>query len=72
MADFCKQYSLDLFGEDGKDFADLLSKSDFEQGNVAVVLCEECGSTYVDHEGNCVGECLKAGEPGHGKKTEPK
>lgn len=66
MADFCKQCSIELFGKDTRDLADLLSKGDTEEGKVAVVLCEDCGPTYVDHEGTCVGSCFKAGNPGHG------
>lgn len=60
MADFCKQCSLENFGEDHKDF-----QFNAPDGMVTAVLCEGCGPTYVDNDGNCVCDwCLEQ----HGKK----
>lgn len=60
MADFCKQCSIKLFGEDFGDLSDLLEDDD----NWADVLCEGCGRTRVDRAGKCIGQCLK----NHGEK----
>lgn len=49
MADFCKQCSIEQFGE---DFGDLAGLCDYD--NDAVVICEGCGFINVDHEGTCV------------------
>lgn len=68
MADFCKQCSLEMFGEDFRELAHLMdeSKYDTENGWGAGVLCEGCGPTVVDYEGVCHAEnCLKE----HGKKS---
>jgi hypothetical protein len=54
MADFCRQCSLELFGEDYGDFAGIAST-----GEVALVLCEDCGLTHVDQWGRCVSDCDK-------------
>jgi len=57
MADFCKQCSVNMFGE---DFGDLKGIPD--PGQLADVICEGCGFTTVDHEGKCVKEdCLEKG-----------
>jgi len=67
MADFCRQCSIDLFGDDYRDLADLSWPSDTRMGNYAPALCEGCGVTIVDHEGKCVSEhCLKQ----HGKESK--
>jgi hypothetical protein len=50
VADFCAQTSKELFGEDFKDLAGLCPK-----GQWIDVLCEECGSSTVDHLGVCKG-----------------
>ncbi|MDW9491735.1 hypothetical protein [Sinorhizobium meliloti] len=54
MADFCRQCSIDTFGEDFGDLAALSTVEDTEKGLYAVVLCEGCGPTQVDHEGTCI------------------
>lgn len=60
MADFCKQCSLENFGEDYKDF-----QFTAPDGMVTAVLCEGCGPTYVDNDGVCVCDwCIEQ----HGKK----
>lgn len=56
MADFCKQCSIELFGEDYGDMAGITTRP----GVCARVLCEDCGMTLVDHTGTCVSAyCLK-------------
>jgi len=60
MADFCKQCSMDIFGEDFGDLAKLCTKKENEQGLYAIVVCEGCGTTLVDNEGRCVSsDCLR-------------
>jgi hypothetical protein len=49
MADFCKQCSLEIFGEDFKDMAGMAP-----EGQSASVLCEGCGGTQVNHLGECL------------------
>lgn len=59
MADFCKQCSLEIFGEDFEDLKGLC-----EEGHTTFTLCEGCGFTAVNHLGVCVCvDCLKE----HGK-----
>lgn len=55
MADFCKQCSIDLFGEDFKELAG--------EGR-RMGLCEGCGIVIVDPEGECVDPYCKV----HGTK----
>lgn len=57
MADFCKQCSLEIFGEDFKECAlpegsELRGTLPPEHGWAA--LCEGCGPTIVDDEGVCI------------------
>ena len=55
MADFCKQCSIEIFGEDYNDLAGLC-----EKGSIISELCEGCGPCYVDYTGTCVScTCLK-------------
>lgn len=66
MADFCKQCSLEIFGEDFKELAGQLTEKQVAKGFVAKCICEGCGFTYVNNEGECVApDCLKK----HGAKT---
>jgi len=59
MADFCKQCSIDHFGEDLGDLSGLSSEEDTRKGMYAVVICEGCGPCQVDHTGKCVSkDCL--------------
>ncbi len=61
MADFCKQCSIANFGKDFGDLAQLSTREDTAKGMFAVVLCEGCGPTSVDHEGRCVKpNCLES------------
>lgn len=61
MADFCKQCSIELFGEDCKELAGLgepLTEEELKQGYGFPALCEGCGCCLVDNEGVCLGgEC---------------
>lgn len=59
MADFCKQCSIDHFGHDCEDLSGLSTEEDTEEGRYAVVLCEGCGPTQVDHTGTCIStDCI--------------
>ena len=67
MADFCKQCSLTLFGEDFKELAGLTAPASWKLGCAMAAICEGCGYIQVDPEGNCVSkDCLCQGQPGHG------
>lgn len=68
MAEFCKQCTDELFGPDMKhDFEGLSEESDTKLDIYAMVLCEGCGNTLVNHLGECVDPlCLKK----HGKLNE--
>jgi hypothetical protein len=54
MASFCMQCSIDIFGEDHKDLAGLVSELRYRNGFLAVALCEQCGPVYVDPSGRKV------------------
>lgn len=58
MADFCKQCSIENFGEDFGDLADLTEGDDT---CIVHVICEGCGfRCIVDYKGQCVSNlCLK-------------
>lgn len=49
MADFCKQCSQEMFGQDSEDLKGLCKRNE-----VVPALCEGCGSTMVDSEGTCL------------------
>lgn len=58
MAEFCRQCSIRVFGEDMRDFVGITRASHTKRGTYALVICEGCGPTSVDHEGVCVSpEC---------------
>ncbi len=58
MADFCQQCSIENFGEDHQDLADL--ETDPASDFYVEALCEGCGETLVDRTGRCVAiDCLK-------------
>lgn len=46
MADFCKDCSLKIFGEDFGDLAGIV-----EPGDVLYSICEGCDATMFDHTG---------------------
>jgi hypothetical protein len=62
MASFCAQCSIDVYGKDYGDYRGLITAEQFAEGWVVSVICEDCGHCVVDHEGRCVGGCMK----GHG------
>lgn len=67
MADFCKQCSIDNFGQDFKELAGITQQHEWATGKAAQTLCEGCGPIQVDPDGNCVSEdCLCKGLKGHG------
>lgn len=60
MANFCKQCSIDHFGEDYNDLSGLSTQEKTENELYPVVICEGCGVTQVDHNGRCVAtDCLE-------------
>ena len=68
MADFCKQCSIELFGEDYRDLKGVstrkLTKEEKSNDMGWPVICEGCGPTIVDDDGMCIKkDCLKE----HGK-----
>jgi hypothetical protein len=65
MADFCKQCSIELFGEDTQDLTNL-NNGPLPEGFGIPAICEGCGYICVDLEGNCVSCDLMKGKPGHG------
>jgi hypothetical protein len=65
MADFCKQCSIENFGQDFGDLAGL-GEGPIPEGTGFVAICEGCGIIMVDLDGNCISCDLKAGQPGHG------
>ena len=54
MADFCKQCSIQQFGEDFGDLAGLCTEMDNEHNQYPNALCEGCGFIQVNHLGECV------------------
>lgn len=59
MADFCHQCSVEMFGKDFNDLANLSTAEDSERDVYAVVICEGCGVIQVDHRGTCISaDCL--------------
>lgn len=67
MADFCRQCSIDHFGKDFKELAELTPIEDWKNGLAVCTICEGCGYIQVDPDGNCVSpDCLCAGGYGHG------
>ncbi len=61
MADFCKQCSLKIFGEDFGDLAGLSMIVHTSFRMYCKVICEGCGVTQVDHTGKCVSKnCLES------------
>ncbi len=66
MADFCKQCSIELFGKDCGDLANLGDGTPLKEGYGWNALCEGCGPTQVNDEGECISpSCIRE----HGKKS---
>ena len=60
MADFYKQCSIDHFGKDYKDLANISTPEDTSQEKYAIVICEGCGFIQVNHLGECITkDCLQ-------------
>jgi len=53
MADFCKQCSIEVFGEDFGDLRGLGSPN-----VIYSTICEGCGPTIVRFDGSCTGKCV--------------
>ncbi len=56
MADFCKECSLEIFGEDLGDLADLIEPVIVDLGFGYLALCERCGWILVDDRGKKIKE----------------
>jgi hypothetical protein len=65
VADFCQQCSLDMFGEDMRDLAGLGTNPHavIRPGQGYFVICEGCGPTIVDEDGQCIASAC--GQHGH-------
>lgn len=64
MADFCMQCTVEDHLWDGLDAFNYSECGDLakvvEPGQLYQCICEGCGPTVVDHEGRCLGKCLRA------------
>lgn len=69
MANFCKQCSIENFGKDFLDMHGCISEKEAAEGFGAVVICEGCGVTTVDHEGVCQGGCARKDHGTRAKNT---
>lgn len=54
MADFCRQCSLRIFGQDFGDLKHLVTEEQANEDKCADVICEGCGPTQVNRRGDCV------------------
>jgi len=65
MADFCKQCSIKLFGEDCRDLAKGEDERKLNHWEIVLgygwsVLCEGCGFILVDDDGGCISfNCIR-------------
>lgn len=67
MADFCKQCSIKNFNEDFRNLHNLGGERVLPEGMGWPVVCEGCGPTYVNDEGECISKhCLEE----HAEKKE--
>lgn len=59
MADFCRQCSIEVWGEDFGDLANLGPKDyrALEPDEGWAALCEHCGPTLVNNAGECLPGC---------------
>lgn len=76
MAEFCKQCTLEVWGDYPSDFVGITTHEDVAEGMYAWVLCESCGHIPVDVDGSCVGEncCVHGKDPTHdslGNRIKP-
>lgn len=59
MADFCKQCSIEMFGQDYGDLKGLGDGKELEKDFGWTAICEGCGYTIVNDEGKCIAvDCL--------------
>jgi len=66
MSDYCKQCSIEHFGEDLRGLAGLGDGTPLEPEMGYRAICEGCGFILVDDDGNCVAPYCKT----HGKHKE--
>ena len=66
MADFCHHCSIEMFGQDYGDLANLTTEKDTEEGRFLKTLCEGCGLVLVNHRGVVVQKL----DPPEGPKTD--
>ena len=69
MAEFCRQCTWELFGEDRSDLDHFgKGKPPLEPGYGYPCICEGCGFILVDDNGSCIEEaCLEKGHPKYKK-----
>jgi hypothetical protein len=58
MADFCRQCSIETWGEDMPDLANLVYPKPHPPTYHVRALCEGCGPCVVNEDGVCQGNCL--------------
>lgn len=63
MADFCKQCSIALFGADHGDLKNIGRGETLAPGEGWVCICEGCGPTLVNDDGECISDCLEQHNP---------
>jgi hypothetical protein len=64
MSNYCKQCSeYYFFGKDFEDAKGISTPEDTERGLYAEILCDGCGLTLVNHNGECI-DCPKNGYSG--------
>lgn len=69
MADYCRQCSTAIFGEDFKELAGITTQQGWDDGTACTTICEGCGPIQVDPNGNCVSDdCIEAGHAAPWKK----
>ncbi len=51
MADFCRDCSIEHFGKDFKELANLSTPEDTAAERYVQTICEGCGFVWVNHEG---------------------
>jgi hypothetical protein len=60
MADFCRQCSIEMWGEDSGDLAFLGGAAPtLQPGFGYPAVCEGCGFICVTDYGECMGNCLR-------------
>lgn len=63
MGDFCQQCSIEIFGKDFKELANLMPPEKYDENHGCVTICEGCWETIVDIDGKCIYKfCPKHGE----------